>query len=233
MLFGDVKGTGGVMMLATSLAVIAFAFHGKEGGLAFGVYGGVIGAAVAVGPVVGGLITSGIGWEWIFFVNVPIGIGAVFLTLSQVQESRDPDARGIDWIGFVTFSASLFLLVFALVQGNEKGWGSTEIVTLLIASLVLFVVFIAAERAQSRPMLDLSLFRRHAFTGATIAAFSVSPSIFSMFLSLTLYVQHVLGYGPLAAGVRFLPVTLLAFAVAPISRRLSVRLAMRPVVRRP
>src|SRR5258708_7670931 len=222
-LFRAVQGTGGAMMFATSLALIASAFHGKERGLAFGVYGGVIGAAVAVGPVVGGLITSGIGWEWIFFVNVPIGIGAVFLTLSQVQESRDPDARGIDWIGFVTFSASLFLLVFALVQGNEKGWGSTEIVTLLIASLVLFVVFIAAERAQSRPMLDLSLFRRHAFTGANIAAFSVSASMFSMFLYLTLYVQDVLGYGPLAAGVRFLPVTLLAFAVAPISGRLSLR----------
>jgi EmrB/QacA subfamily drug resistance transporter len=229
-LFRAVQGTGGAMMFATSLALIASAFHGKERGLAFGVYGGVIGAAVAVGPVVGGLITSGIGWEWIFFVNVPIGIGAVFLTLSQVQESRDPDARGIDWIGFVTFSASLFLLVFALVQGNEKGWGSTEIVTLLIASVVLFALFIAAERAQSRPMLDLSLFRRHAFTGANIAAFSVSASMFSMFLYLTLYIQDVLGYGPLAAGVRFLPITLLSFAVAPISGRLSVRVPMRLLI---
>src|SRR5260370_164846 len=229
-LFRAVQGTGGAMMFAPSLALIASAFHGKERGLAFGVYGGVIGAAVAVGPVVGGLITSGIGWEWIFFVNVPIGIGAVLLTLSQVQESRDPDARGIDWIGFVTFSASLFLLVFALVQGNEKGWGSTEIVTLLIASLVLFVVFIAAERAQSRPMLDLSLFRRHAFTGANIAAFSVSASMFSMFLYLTLYVQDVLGYGPLAAGLPFLPGTLLSFALAPISGRLSVRVPMRLLI---
>ncbi|HEV7584393.1 MAG TPA: MFS transporter, partial [Solirubrobacteraceae bacterium] len=105
-----VQGIGGAMMFATSLALIASAFHGKERGVAFGVFGGVIGAAVAVGPVVGGVITSGIGWEWIFFVNVPIGIGAVFLTLTQVAETRDPDARGVDWLGFLTFSASLFLL---------------------------------------------------------------------------------------------------------------------------
>src|SRR5579871_5357060 len=126
-LFRAVQGTGGAMMFATSLALIASAFHGPERGLAFGVYGGVIGAAVAVGPVIGGVITSGIGWEWIFFVNVPICIAAVVLTLRHVEESRDPDAAGIDWIGLVTFSGSLFLLVFALVQGNEKGWGSTRI----------------------------------------------------------------------------------------------------------
>ncbi len=226
-LFRAVQGTGGAMMFATSLALIASAFHGKERGVAFGVYGGVIGAAVAVGPIVGGLITAGIGWEWIFFVNVPIGIGAVILTLSQVAESRDPNAKGVDWIGFVTFSASLFLLVFALVQGNEKGWGSTEIVSFLTASVVLFVVFIVAELAQPRPMLDLSLFRRPAFTGASIVAFCISASMFSMFLYLTLYIQDVLGYGPLAAGVRFLPVTLLSFFVAPISGRLSVRVPVR------
>src|SRR5258708_31466763 len=132
-----VQGTGGAMMFATSLALIAQAFRGKDRGVAFGVFGGTIGAAVAVGPVVGGLITSGIGWEWIFFVNVPIGIGAVALTLTQVTESRDPDARGVDWIGLVTFSAALFLLVFALVQGNEKGWGPTEIVSFLAGSAVL------------------------------------------------------------------------------------------------
>ncbi len=130
-LFRAVQGTGGAMMFATSLALIASAFHGPERGLAFGVYGGVIGAAVAVGPVIGGVITQGIGWEWIFFVNVPIGIAAVFLTLSQVSESRDPNARGVDWIGLVTFSGALFTFVLALIKGNDKGWGSTEIVSLL------------------------------------------------------------------------------------------------------
>jgi EmrB/QacA subfamily drug resistance transporter len=226
-LFRAVQGAGGAMMFATSLALIASAFHGKERGVAFGIYGGVIGAAVAVGPVVGGVITSGIGWEWIFFVNVPIGIGAVALTLTQVSESRDPDARGVDWLGLVTFSGSLFLLVFALVQGNEKGWGSTQIVSFLAASAVLLAVFFLVELRQSRPMLDLSLFRRPAFTGASLVAFGVSASMFSMFLYLTLYIQDVLGYSPLQAGLRFLPITLLSFFVAPISGRLSVRMPVR------
>ena len=222
-----VQGTGGAMMFATSLALIAGAFHGKERGLAFGVYGGVIGAAVAVGPVIGGVITSGIGWEWIFFVNVPIGVAAVFLTLSQVSESRDPNAIGVDWIGLVTFSGSLFLLVFALIEGNEKGWGSTRILAFLIGSAVLLALFLIAERRQRRPMLDLTLFRRPAFAGASIVAFTVSASMFAMFLYLTLYIQDVLRYDPLQAGLRFLPITLISFVVAPISGRLSVRVPVR------
>jgi len=222
-----VQGTGGAMMFATSLALIAGAFHGKERGLAFGVFGGVIGGAVAIGPIVGGVITSGIGWEWIFFVNVPIGAAAVALTLTQVSESRDPDARGVDWLGLLTFSGSLFLLVFALIQGNEKGWGSTRIVSFLVASAVLIVLFVVVERRQQRPMLDLTLFRRPAFAGASIVAFAISSSMFAMFLYLTLYIQDVLGYGPLQAGLRFLPITLLSFFVAPIAGRLSVRVPVR------
>jgi EmrB/QacA subfamily drug resistance transporter len=222
-----VQGTGGAMMFATSLALIAQAFHGKERGIALGVYGGVIGAAVAVGPVVGGLITSGISWEWIFFINVPIGIAAVALTLSQVSESRDPNAAGVDWIGLVTFSGSLFLLVFALVQGNEKGWGSARILAYLIGSAALLVLFVVAERRQRRPMLDLTLFGLPAFAGASIVALALSGSMFAMFLYLTLYIQDVLGFSPVQAGVRFLPLTLLSFAVAPASGRLSVRAPVR------
>jgi len=222
-----VQGIGGAMMFATSLALIAQAFRGRERGVAFGIYGGVIGAAVAVGPVIGGVITAGIGWEWIFFVNVPIGVAAVVLTLSQVAESRDPEATGVDWVGLVTFSGSLFLLVFALIKGNEDGWGSTRILSYLVGSAILLAVFLIAERRQRRPMLDLTLFRRPAFAGASIVAFAISASMFSMFLYLTLYIQDVLGYGPLQAGLRFLPVTLLSFVVAPISGRLSVRVPMR------
>jgi EmrB/QacA subfamily drug resistance transporter len=222
-----VQGIGGAMMFATSLALIAGAFHGRERGLAFGVFGGVIGGAVAVGPIVGGIITSGIGWEWIFFVNVPIGIAAVALTLTQVAESRDPNARGVDWLGLVTFSGSLFLLVFALIQGNEKGWGSARILGFLIGSAVLIVLFVIVERRQERPMLDLTLFQKPAFAGASIVAFAISSSMFSMFLYLTLYIQDVLGYTPLQAGLRFLPITLLSFFVAPLSGRLSVRVPVR------
>ena len=222
-----VQGAGGAMMFATSLALIAGAFHGRERGIAFGVYGGVIGGAVAVGPIVGGIITSGIGWEWIFFVNVPIGIAAVALTLTQVAESRDPNARGVDWLGLVTFSGSLFLLVFALIQGNEKGWGSARILGFLIGSAALIVLFVIVERRQERPMLDLTLFQKPAFAGASIVAFAISSSMFSMFLYLTLYIQDVLGYTPLQAGLRFLPITLLSFFVAPLSGRLSVRVPIR------
>jgi EmrB/QacA subfamily drug resistance transporter len=222
-----VQGVGGAMMFATSLALIAQAFHGRERGVAFGAFGAVTGAAVAIGPVVGGLITSGIGWEWIFFVNAPIGVAAVVVTLTQVSESRDPNATGVDWAGLVTFSGALFLLVYALVQGNEKGWGSTRILTCLIAAAVLLALFVIAELRQQRPMLDLSLFRRPAFTGASIVAVSISASIFAMFLYITLYVQDVLGFDALQAGLRFLPVTLLSFCVAPIAGRLSVRVPVR------
>jgi EmrB/QacA subfamily drug resistance transporter len=222
-----VQGTGGAMMFSTSLALIANAFHGRERGTAFGVFGAVTGAAVAVGPVLGGIITSGIGWKWIFFVNVPIGAVAVFIAFTKVADSRDPDATGVDWAGLITFSGSLFLLVYALVQGNEKGWGSTEILSFLIASFLLMVAFLLVEHLQKRPMLDLSLFRRPAFAGANIVAFALSGSFFAMFLYLTLYIQDVLGYSPIEAGLRFLPTTLLSFAVAPIAGKLSVRVPVR------
>ncbi len=225
-----VQGTGGAMMFATSLALIAQAFRGRDRGTAFGVFGAVTGAAVAVGPLVGGIITSGIGWEWVFFVNVPIGVAAVIVSLARVSESRDPGAMRVDWAGLVSFSGALFLLVFALVQGNNKGWTSAEILSMLIGAAVLMVAFFVVELMQERPMLDLSLFRRPAFCGASIVAFAISASLFSMFLYLTLYIQDVLGYSPLQAGLRFLPVTLLSFAVAPIAGRLTVKVPIRALL---
>ena len=145
------QGVGGAIMFATSLALIAQAFQGKERGTAFGIYGAVIGGAVAVGPLVGGAITSGIGWRWIFFLNVPIGAVAIALTLAKIDQSRDPNTRRIDWIGFVSFSAALFMLVLALVRGNNAGWGSSEILILLIGSGVLFATFLIAELRQRDP----------------------------------------------------------------------------------
>jgi EmrB/QacA subfamily drug resistance transporter len=214
-------------MFATSLALIAQAFSGKERGTAFGVYGAVVGGAVAIGPLLGGAITSGIGWRWIFFVNLPIGALAIIITLAKVRDSTEPTRRRLDVIGFLTFSTSLFLLVFALVQGNAKGWGSRLIVSLFIGSAILMLVFLIAEWRQADPMLDLTLFKRPAMTGVSIAAFTLSASIFAMFLYLTLYLQEVLGYGPFAAGVRFLPVTVLAFLAAPFAGKLSVRIHSR------
>ncbi len=222
-----VQGVGGAIMFATSLALIANAFVGRDRGTAFGLYGAVIGGAVAVGPLVGGAITSAIGWRWIFFVNVPIGVVAIFLTLAKVAESRDQQRHGVDWVGFVTFSGSLFLLVFGLVRGNDLGWSSTTIVALFVCSALLMVGFVVNEMRFSQPMLDLGLFKIPAFDGISVVAFTLASSIFAMFLYLTLYIQDSLGYGPLAAGLRFLPLTLLSFIVAPFAGRLTVRVKSR------
>ena len=226
-LFRGVQGVGAAIMFATSLALIANAFSGPERGTAFGIYGAVLGGAIAVGPLVGGAITSGIGWQWIFFVNLPIGIGAVLVTLTRISDSRDPTPHRVDWIGFVTFSASLFMLVYALLQGNARGWSSPTIVALLVGSGVLFAAFVVAEWRGSEPMLDISLFKRPAMVGVSLASFTLSASIFAMFLYLTLYLQQVLGYGPFAAGLRFLPITILAFVAAPIAGKLTVRVHSR------
>ncbi len=222
-----VQGVGGAIMFATSLALIAGAFSGKERGTAFGIYGAVVGGAVAVGPLVGGALTSGIGWRWIFYVNVPIGVLAVTITLLRVHESKAPNTRRIDWIGFFSFSGALVMLVVALVRGADDGWGSTLIVGLLIGAAALLGVFLLAEWRQRDPMLDLTLFKRPAVVGVSLAAFTLSSSIFAMFLYITLYIQDDLGYGPLAAGVRFLPITVLAFFVAFFVGRLTVRIHAR------
>jgi EmrB/QacA subfamily drug resistance transporter len=221
------QGTGGALMFATSLALLAHDFRGADRGTAFGAWGATTGAAVAVGPLVGGALTQGLGWEWIFFVNVPIGIGTLALTLARVTESRDEEAGAIDWPGVLSFSGALFALVFALIRGNAEGWGSPLIVTLLLAAVVLLLAFVAVERRTAHPMLDLSLFRKPAFTGAATTAFVLSASMFAMFLYIVLYIQNILGYSPLEAGLRFLPITLLSFFVAPIAGKLSARFPVR------
>jgi EmrB/QacA subfamily drug resistance transporter len=225
-----VQGTGGAAMFATSLALLASAFHGRERGTAVGIWGATIGAAVAIGPLVGGVLTEGIGWEAIFYVNIPIGIGAIYISLTKVAESRDPNAGPNDWPGLITFSAALFLLIFALVRGNPEGWESTLIVSFLIGAGVLLVLFVAVELRSAHPMFDLALFRVPTFGGASIAAWALSASLFSMFLYITLYIQNSLGYSPLQAGLRFLPLSLLSFFVAPVAGRLSARVPIRALI---
>jgi EmrB/QacA subfamily drug resistance transporter len=221
------QGIGGAMMFATSLALIAAAFQGAERGTAIGAWGATIGAAVAVGPLVGGVLVDAIGWEAIFFVNLPIGVAAIALTLAMVDESRNPAGGTIDWAGTVTFSGALFGLVFGLIRGNVEGWDSPLILVMLIGFVVLMIAFVVIEMRVAHPMLDISLFRKPAFDGASIAAFVLSAAMFAMFLYLTLYIQNILGYSPLEAGVRFLPITLLSFVVAPISGKLAERLGIR------
>jgi EmrB/QacA subfamily drug resistance transporter len=217
------QGLGGAMMFATALALIAQEFPPNERGTALGAWGATTGFAVAVGPLVGGALTDAFGWEWIFLVNVPIGLITLGLTLMTVRNSdRDRTAR-IDWPGLVTFSSGLFCLVYALIRGNDDGWGSARIVALLAAAAALLAIFAAVELRRDQPMLDLRLFRIPTFTGAQIVAFSIHASIFSMFLYITLYMQNLLGYSPLEAGLRFLPVSLLSFLAAPIAGKLAER----------
>jgi EmrB/QacA subfamily drug resistance transporter len=222
------QGVGGAVMFAVSLALIAQEFTaGRERGMAMGLYGGTIGMAVAIGPLVGGALTDSLGWESIFYLNVPIGVVAIAVTYLKVRESRDPNATRVDWAGVATFSGALFLLVLALVRGNDEGWGSSPIVALFAGSAALMVAFLSVQRRVAEPMLPLRLFRRPAFTGVQLAAFAVSGSLFAVFLYLTLYLQNYLGLSPLEAGVRYLPITLASFIVAPIAGALLSRLPAR------
>jgi EmrB/QacA subfamily drug resistance transporter len=222
------QGVGGAVMFAVSLALVAQEFpSGPERGMAMGIYGGTIGIAVAIGPLVGGVLTDGLGWESVFLLNVPIGIAGIAVTYWKVAESRDPNATRIDWGGLLTFSLGLFLLVLALVRGNDEGWGSTLIVSLFAAAAALLAAFFAIEKRVKEPMLPLGFFRRRAFTGVQLAAFAVSGSMFALFLYLTLYLQSFLGYSPIEAGLRYLPITIASFVVAPLSGMALARVQAR------
>ena len=224
------QGIGGAIMFATSLALLAQAFQGKDRGVAFGAFGAITGVAIAVGPVLGGALTSGAGWRWIFYVNVPIGAIALVVTLLRVDESRDPNARRPDWIGFVTFSAGLAALVFALIHSNADGWGSSTVVVSLSAAGVLLASFLLAERLQSHPMLDLRLLRVPTFNGGLVAAWAISASIFSTLTFLVLYLQNILGLSAVATGIRFLPLTGAIFLTAGIAGRLTARVPRRLLI---
>jgi EmrB/QacA subfamily drug resistance transporter len=224
------QGIGGAIMFATSLALLANAFHGRDRGTAFGVFGAVTGIAVAVGPVLGGAITSGLSWRWIFFVNIPIGIAALAATLLRVDESRDPRARRIDYAGFTTFSAGLAALVYGLIRSNEDGWGSTTVVGALLAAAALLAAFVAVERVQREPMFDLSLVKVPTFVGGLTSAFGISASLFSLLTYIVLYIQNLLGYSAVEAGVRVLPLTGAIFLTAGIAGRLSARVPTRLLI---
>ncbi len=221
------QGIGGAGMFATSLALIGQEFQGKDRATAFGVWGATIGGAVAIGPLIGGVITENFGWEWIFFVNVPIGIVAMILTEKKVRNVFGKEPEPLDIPGLVTFSASLFLFIFALIRGNAEGWGSGTILACLIGAAVLMAIFIGIERRTRFPMLDLGLFRNPAFNGVSAVAFCLSGGMFALFLYLTIYMQGVLDYSPLEAGLRFLPLTVLGFVFSPLAGALSNRLEIR------
>jgi len=215
------QGIGGAAMFATALALLASAFHGKDRGTAFGVFGATTGVAVAIGPVLCGALTSGLSWRWIFFVNIPICLVALTVSLTRVEESKDPNAGRPDWFGFVSFSLALGALVYGLIEAGEESWGDQLVVSSLVASAVLLVVFVISQIVQQQPMFDLSLLRKPTFTGGLIAAFGVSASIFSLLTYLVIYVQNVLGYSAVDTGVRFLYLSGASFVAAAVAGRLT------------
>ncbi|HKU55986.1 MAG TPA: MFS transporter [Gaiellaceae bacterium] len=221
------QGIGGAGMFAVSLAIISQEFHGRERGTAFGIWGATVGMAVAIGPLVGGALTTYVGWRWIFFVNIPIGVACVLAGLRELHETRDEERGRLDLPGLVTLTAGLFALVLGLLRGNDWGWSSGRVIGLFAAGAVLLVVFGLVELRQASPMFDLRLFRVPTFTGAQITAFAMSSGMFAQFLYLAIYLESVLGHSAVWAGVRFLPLSLVSFVVAPIAGRLSARFPVR------
>jgi EmrB/QacA subfamily drug resistance transporter len=224
------QGVGGAIMFAVSLALLANAFRGKDRGVAFGVWGAVTGLAVAIGPLIGGVLTSGLSWRWIFFVNVPIGIAAVALTTMRVAESRSPRATGPDWAGFVIFTAALASLVYGLIESNQRSFTDGLVLGCLAAAAVLLAVFVIVERRSAHPMFDLKLLRLPTFSGGSVAAFGLSASIFSVLLYLVLYLQDILGYSPLGTGVRVMYLSGAILVSATVAGRLSSRVPVRLLI---
>src|SRR4051794_1801285 len=217
-----VQGIGASGLFASSLALLVNAYpEARERAGAMAVYGATIGASFAVGPLVGGGLTSGLSWRWIFLINIPIGIGALAVTLRRVAESKDPAARRVDVSGQVTLTGGLFLLVLALLRANDVGWGATSTIVELAGAVALLGAFVGIERRVREPMLPLGLFRIPAFAGAQITVFAISASFFAAYLYATLYVQNVLGLSAIEAGLAYLPGTMIMFFVSGRARSSS------------
>jgi EmrB/QacA subfamily drug resistance transporter len=219
-----VQGIAGAALFATSLAILADAFRApaeRMGALA--AYGATIGASFAVGPVVGGALTSAFGWRSVFLINIPLAVAGLVATAAWVRESRDPHFRPVDWAGQITLTGGLFLLVLALLRGNDDGWGSRAIVMELAGAAVLLAAFAVAELRGRAPMLPPQLFRRPDFTTAQLSAAAISASFFAVFLYLTLYLQQVLHLSPIEAGAVYLPGSAIIFVVSGASAQLAGR----------
>jgi EmrB/QacA subfamily drug resistance transporter len=221
-----VQGIGAAMMFASSLAILVNAFPAPAARVkAFSAYGATMGASFAVGPLLGGLLTTAIGWQAVFLVNLPLGLAALAGTCAWLRESRDPSPRAVDWAGQATLTTGLFLLVLALLRGNEMGWGSTRILLELACAFVLLTAFVMTQGRVEQPMLPLGLFRRPGFSAAQITAFAISASFFALFLYLTLYLQEVLHLSPIEAGLVYLPGTMLMFIVSGATSQLLNRVS--------
>jgi EmrB/QacA subfamily drug resistance transporter len=221
------QGIGGAMMFATSLALLGASFRGRERGVAFGVWGAVVGIATALGPVLGGIITTEWDWRGIFLVNVPIGVLALAVTIWRVGESRSPHPAPPDWAGFVLFTGGLISLVYGLIRAGESSWSNTGVIACLVAAVVLLAAFGLVESRVAHPMFDLSLLRVPTFSGGAIAAFAMNGSLYAMLLYFVIYLQDVLGYSALAAGLRIVILSAAGLVTSVIAGRLTERVPTR------
>jgi len=226
-----VQGIGAAFMMPATLSIITHAFPPHERGKAIGTWAGVSALALAIGPVLGGVLVEHVSWQSIFFINLPVAAGALVVTLFATPESRDETVtRRVDFAGIAAITIGLGALTLALVEANEWGWSSPRILGLAALAVVGLAVFPLVERRTTAPMIDFTFFRSRTFLGANIVAFIVSFAMLAMFFFLTLYMQNVLGFSPLQAGLRFLPTTLMVIIVAPIAGRMSDRIGPRPLM---
>jgi len=222
------QGVGSALMNPATLSIITATFAPRERGRAIGIWAGVSAMALAIGPLIGGLIVDNLNWNWIFFVNVPVGAVGIVVSRLVIRESRDTShEQSIDLPGLFTSGLGLLALCYALIEGNKHGWTSPEIVGLFAASLALIAAFLLLERHQRLPMLDLSLFKNPSFIGANTVALLVSLGMFGVFFFVSLYIQNILGWSPTQAGAAFLPMTLLIIIVAPAAGKMSDRIGSR------
>jgi EmrB/QacA subfamily drug resistance transporter len=221
------QGVGGAILFATSLALLAQSFHGHERGVAFGIWGAVTGVAVGLGPVLGGIITTGISWRGIFLVNLPVGVAALAITRWRVDESKTPNAARPDWAGFATLTAGLVSLVYGLIRAGEIAWSDSGVVICLVLAVVFLGLFVVVELRAQNPLFDLTLFRISTFRGGLIAAFAMNGSLYAMLLYLVLYLQDDLGYSALGTGLRLLVMSGVTLVTATIAGRLSTHMPIR------
>jgi EmrB/QacA subfamily drug resistance transporter len=223
-----IQGIGGALMMPATLSIVTNAFEPHERGKAIGTWAGVSALALAIGPVVGGLLTEHVSWRAIFYLNIPVAIAAVIATLFAVRESRDEGVgRKIDFAGVGVLTGGLTALVLALIEGNAWGWSSPAVIGLLAGSAVLLGAFVVVERRVKAPMVELPLFASRNFVGTNLVALVVTFAMMAQFFFVTLYMQDILGFSPVEAGLRFLPATLMIVAFAPIAGRLTDRVGPR------
>jgi EmrB/QacA subfamily drug resistance transporter len=226
-----VQGLGAALMNPATLSIIVATFPARQRGTAIGIWAGVSALALAIGPLLGGLISEKVNWNWIFFINVPIGVLGVGAAYLLIDESRDTSReQRPDIPGLVTATLGLFALTYALIEANTYGWTSTRILLAFGVAAVSLVAFILLEHYQRLPMLELGLFRNRGFSGANTVMLLVGLAMFGVFLYVSIYIQRVLGYSPIEAGAAFLPWTILIVILAPLAGRLSDRVGSRPLV---